>query len=100
MHQPIPHPGMMHGRAPPAPYNVDPDNFFENLPADMLLPAELALREAIMNLIQRWSKNKPPSMREASSDPEVRRCKVDLLPPKVPLVDWIERRIGGEIELR
>merc|ERR1719188_1429355 len=100
MHQPIPHPGMMHGRAP-APYPAaSKDNFFESLPGDMLLPTELALREALLSWIQRWPKNKPPTFSQAGADPEVKRCKADLLPAKISMMDWIERRIGGEIEVR
>jgi len=99
---PMPHhPGMMqHGRGPAPPPPVNKDAWFDSLPADMLLPTELNLREALMNWIQRWPKTKIPTLNDASNDTEVRRSKIELLPPKFRLAEWIERRIGGEIELR
>jgi len=101
-----PPPGAGANKLPPAPtHQVNKDQWFDSLPSDKLLPAELALRQAIIKLIQTWGNgrkgSKPPTMNDAAADPEVRRCKSELLPSKgVRFVDWVERRIGGEIELR
>lgn len=119
-------PGMMpgHHAAPPPPAGpppagasarvpvvvdkVDKDTFFANLPTDELLPTEVALRQAMLDWLKRWPATRPanrapnsaPHLADTGHDAEIRRCKADLLPPKVRLVDWIERRIGGEVDLR
>lgn len=82
--------------------------WFTTLPTDELLPGELALREALLAWIKRWPQlrpstraaNSPPHLADTGQDAEIRRARADLLPAKVRLADWIERRIGGELELR
>lgn len=86
----------------------DKDAWFAGLPGDELLPGEMALREAILNWIQRWPQlrpanrppGSPPHLADAGSDNDIRRARTELIPKMVKLADWIERRIGGEVELR
>jgi len=104
MGQPPPPPGRQSAPAPPGGKHA----FFNQLPQDKLLPKELALREALVNWVNNWPELRPPTRPEDSpphlsdsgQDEEITRCRKDLLPNKVKLVDWIELRIGGEIELK
>jgi len=109
-------PGM--GMPPPPPMDMAPphanaarfdkDAWFATLPADELLPGELALREAIIAWVRRWPQlrpsnrpaGSPPHLADTGLDNDIRRCRTDVLPSKVRLAEWIERRIGGEVELR
>jgi len=87
---------------------ADEEAWFDSLPVDRLLPKEIDLREAIINWIGRWEderpahrpRGSPPHLADAGPEPEIRRCRGALLPPKVKFTKWIERRIGGEVELR
>lgn len=87
---------------------VDKQTFFNSLPADELLPLELALREALIKWVTNWPENRPatrapgspPRLSDSGMDQDIKRRKSDFLPPKVKLIEWIETRIGGEIELR
>jgi len=86
----------------------DKEAWFANLPTDELLPAELALREAVISWIRRWPECRPshrsagssPQLSDTGQDNEIRRCRAELLPSKIRLAEWIERRIGGEVELK
>eukprot|EP00401_Gymnodinium_catenatum_P012149 CAMPEP_0117541404 /NCGR_PEP_ID=MMETSP0784-20121206/44002_1 /TAXON_ID=39447 /ORGANISM="" /LENGTH=103 /DNA_ID=CAMNT_0005338099 /DNA_START=93 /DNA_END=401 /DNA_ORIENTATION=- len=48
-------------------------SLFRDLPADHLMPHETALRKALMDILH-------------------------LRPEPFPLLEWIDRRIGGEVE--
>jgi len=92
---------------PPQVANVSKEQFFNSLPNGTLLPKELALREAILSWYHRWMQNRPtnrarnfPTLSDIGGDHDVKLAKQELLPPKVRLADWIERRIGGEVVLR
>lgn len=85
---------------------VDKDTYFDTLPADEMMPSELALREAVLSWLRRWpmenkdNKKGVPHLSDAGGDAEIKRCRQELLPGKIKLADWIERRIGGEVELK
>jgi hypothetical protein len=58
------------------------------------------MREALLNFLERWSRDETASIPDALADSEVRRCRNALLPKGTPVEDWIDRRIGGEVETR
>eukprot|EP00928_Gymnodinium_smaydae_P078644 TRINITY_DN62751_c0_g1_i1.p1 TRINITY_DN62751_c0_g1~~TRINITY_DN62751_c0_g1_i1.p1 ORF type:complete len:656 (+),score=172.73 TRINITY_DN62751_c0_g1_i1:57-1970(+) len=78
--------------------------FYEGLPADGFAPAEEALREAILEFLQREhrtpeGKKMVPSLTNAGQDPEIKARKADFLPGYITLREWIEHRIGEEVVL-
>lgn len=100
------------GRPPPArveePRRHDPSgtrgkdvggisDFLDSLPADELTPQELALREAVLSFLQGKDS---PQLKDVAKDPAVASCRAALLPPQVPLRSWLDRRIGGEVEVQ
>lgn len=76
------------------------DGFFDSLPLGSFSPKELALRTAIFDFLATWKSNELASLSHVGGDANVRKAKADLLPSGASLRDWIERRIGGEIELK
>eukprot|EP00913_Durusdinium_trenchii_P030055 g28164.t1 len=60
---------------------------------------EEALRESIFDFLAAWSSPDWAKIHDLSSDANVRGCCKNFLPSSVALGDWIERRIGGEIEI-
>jgi len=78
--------------------------FFEGLPQDELTAGELALRQELIRFLEEWSTRKPngpaPILSDALIEKAIQSLKTDLLPKGVPLKDWIDRRIGGEIDTR
>jgi len=102
---PIPGKGIQSNDLPPAPSK---EKWLQNLPAEELGGVEVALRQAVMDFLAAWPQRRPsnkppgslPNVGEAAADPEVNRCRAALLPSNVPLRDWIDNRIGGEIEIR
>merc|ERR1719178_249128 len=77
------------------------EQFFASLPEDSFLPEEEDLRDTLLAFLGKWTGSEPPSLSDAGSDAEIRRTRPGVLPKgcQVSLKDWIERRIGGEIEL-
>jgi len=77
------------------------EQFFASLPEDSFTPEEEDLRDTLLAFLGMWTSNDPPSLSDAGGDPEIRRARPAVLPKgcQVSLKDWIERRIGGEIEL-
>jgi len=84
------------------------DAFFEALPADELTPSELALRQALVAFVEGWPRlrarlGKPaascPLLADLGQDAQVQRCR-SFLPHTVLLREWIDRRVGGELDLR
>lgn len=73
------------------------DAFFERLPMDELSSDELELRQALLGRLER----EPEStlLADISKDPGVSTARATLLPAEVPLRIWIDRRVGGEIEV-
>mmetsp|Transcript_3558 Transcript_3558/g.8907 ORF Transcript_3558/g.8907 Transcript_3558/m.8907 type:complete len:452 (+) Transcript_3558:72-1427(+) len=73
--------------------------FFANLPDDEFSPAEEALRDALLNFLASWKKPDPPTLSEAGPTPAVAGAKKSLLGSSgVSMKEWIDRRIGGEVE--
>lgn len=77
------------------------EQWFGELPTDSLNDAEADLRQALVDFIDRWnrSNDSPPTLSNAGSDEGVRKGRAGCLPKFVSLRDWIESRIGGEMEL-
>lgn len=94
--------------APAGPRSVSKDVWLSALPSTELTGAEAALRQSLLDWLRDWPhkrpSNRPPSspalLSDALHDPVVQRHRADLLPPTVPISDWIDFRIGGEIEIR
>merc|ERR1719188_2650167 len=76
------------------------EDFFASLPGDELAAAELSLREIILESAEvgRLS-GTPPTVTSLRNDPKVSQISQTLLPRSVDLKDWIDHRIGGEVEL-
>jgi len=73
-----------------------------SLPADEFTEDELALRQALLDAwVQRYPSTRGPPIRIAvlERSPGVAQAKRLLLPRSVPLVSWIEARIGNEIAI-
>jgi len=79
--------------------NASVEAFFEGLPVGSFSPAEEALRESIFDFLASWRSQELASLTNACANPAVQGCRRALLPKEVTLAAWIERRIGGEIEL-
>jgi hypothetical protein len=73
--------------------------WFADLPADSLTGEEADLREAVVAFINQWRGKDPPTLSFAGSDEKIRSARSVLLPRFISLRDWIDSRIGGEIEL-
>jgi len=75
--------------------------FFATLPDDSFTQEEEDLRDTLLAFIGSWQNAESPSLSDAGGDVEIRRARPAVLPKgcQVSLKDWIERRIGGEIEL-
>lgn len=92
---------------PKAAPEVSKEEFFKKLPADELTPEELALHDGILEWLGRWPAQMPgrprgslPSLNDLTSDSALMKLKNACMSSKVPLRDWIDRRIGGEVEIR
>lgn len=73
--------------------------FFASLPADELLPGEADLRQAVLSFISGWRKGGSPTISDLAADAPTVQARTALMPSGVRLRTWIERRIGGEVEL-
>lgn len=100
-------PPVQPGPPPPPPIrnNVSKEVWLGSLPDSELTREEGVLRQALLNLIDEWPRKRPrgapfPLMTEVQRDPEIARCSAALLPRTVPLRDWVDHRIGGEVEIR
>eukprot|EP00927_Polykrikos_kofoidii_P076731 TRINITY_DN73771_c0_g1_i1.p1 TRINITY_DN73771_c0_g1~~TRINITY_DN73771_c0_g1_i1.p1 ORF type:complete len:598 (-),score=122.67 TRINITY_DN73771_c0_g1_i1:676-2391(-) len=92
---------MAKGKTVTAPEPTAKDSFFSALPADELLLEEITLRQAVIEFMSKRLKQKGefPTISELMLDPVVKKACEGLLPPNVKVRAWIERRIGGEIEV-
>lgn len=72
--------------------------FFGTLPQDEFLPEESELREAVLDYIQNWSGPGPATMSKLGSVPRVRQLRNSLMKGGGSLKEWIERRIGEEVD--
>lgn len=74
--------------------------FFASLPAGSFSPAEERLREALLSFLADWKGEDPPTLSHAGGDAAVRNGRIQLLKDvQVSLKEWIDRRVGGEIEM-
>mmetsp|Transcript_47856 Transcript_47856/g.113715 ORF Transcript_47856/g.113715 Transcript_47856/m.113715 type:complete len:485 (-) Transcript_47856:59-1513(-) len=73
-----------------------PEDFFESLSRDSLSELELQLRKLLLDCI-RATGGRGVTIKDAVAHAEVRRLKRELLPEKVNLRDWIDRRVGRDI---
>mmetsp|Transcript_76694 Transcript_76694/g.237516 ORF Transcript_76694/g.237516 Transcript_76694/m.237516 type:complete len:324 (+) Transcript_76694:787-1758(+) len=74
--------------------------FFAELPTDSFTPEEEALRQALLAFLGRWEDADPPTLSNAGGDRAVHDARTAFLPKGcgASLKEWIDRRIGGEIE--
>ncbi|CAE8601719.1 unnamed protein product [Polarella glacialis] len=78
------------------------DTFFAGLPADSLTQEEVDLSDALHGFLAGCNLRNLPRLSNAGTDPAVGSARALLLEQgsfKVPLKEWIARRIGGEISL-
>lgn len=80
--------------------STDPEAFWAALPEDSFSEDELAVRDAIFDFLATWKSKELANMVHLNADPNVTRKVQALLPQELKLEDWLERRIGGEIEIR
>ena len=52
-----------------------------------------------MEVLENWSDDIPPTMSGLGVDPKFQAARKALLPKGVSVHSWIERRIGGEVEI-
>mmetsp|Transcript_37728 Transcript_37728/g.82896 ORF Transcript_37728/g.82896 Transcript_37728/m.82896 type:complete len:457 (-) Transcript_37728:65-1435(-) len=76
------------------------EKFFAALPEDSLSVEEVNLRASLMDFLNSWTADMPPTLTDAGQDAEVKMHRLNLLPKGccVSLRAWIDQRIGGEIE--
>ena len=98
----------MREAAPPAPavrtaaadVKADPRTFFSSLDPDAFSTEEAQPRDAVLELLARWKSREQATYADLAGDPGVRRAVAAFLPPEVVLKDWVEQRIGGEVEFK
>eukprot|EP00927_Polykrikos_kofoidii_P075005 TRINITY_DN7105_c0_g3_i1.p1 TRINITY_DN7105_c0_g3~~TRINITY_DN7105_c0_g3_i1.p1 ORF type:complete len:705 (-),score=153.52 TRINITY_DN7105_c0_g3_i1:299-2413(-) len=74
--------------------------FFADLPPDAFLPEEEILRDAIFDFLATWKSQELATLSLVGGDRAVQTARASFLPKEVHLKDWVERRIGGDIELK
>jgi len=74
--------------------------FFATLPDGDFTPEEDQMRDALLVFIEGWTSLDPPTLSKAGSVPEIQEARAALLPKGcgVSLREWIDHRIGGEVE--
>merc|ERR1712050_698092 len=75
-------------------------DFLNSLPEDHLAPEETCLRDALFSFLTSWNKPGSPTLGLAGGDPAVSKARHRCLPKGVPFSEWINHRIGGEVELK
>eukprot|EP00930_Biecheleria_cincta_P008357 TRINITY_DN109778_c0_g1_i1.p1 TRINITY_DN109778_c0_g1~~TRINITY_DN109778_c0_g1_i1.p1 ORF type:complete len:658 (-),score=149.76 TRINITY_DN109778_c0_g1_i1:48-1997(-) len=77
------------------------EEWLENLPQEELGVQEVELRKNLLEFLGSWQQvDRHPSIYDVMKDPKISKSRSALLPPNVSLRDWIDWRIGGEIDLR
>merc|ERR1711924_533547 len=74
------------------------EKWFANLP-DEFTGTEVALRESIVEFLDTWNGDTPPTLSIVGSLEVVKKARIDCLPKYVSLRDWVDLRVGGEIEI-
>jgi len=79
---------------------MDPQAFFSGLDPNGFSPEEEVLRDSVFLFLARWKSRDLATLTDLSADPGVQRAARHFLPKGVKLMDWIEQRIGGEVEIK
>eukprot|EP00929_Paragymnodinium_shiwhaense_P108318 TRINITY_DN74639_c0_g1_i1.p1 TRINITY_DN74639_c0_g1~~TRINITY_DN74639_c0_g1_i1.p1 ORF type:complete len:661 (-),score=168.10 TRINITY_DN74639_c0_g1_i1:71-2053(-) len=74
--------------------------FLDRLPGDAFLPEEEALRSSMFDFLAKWTSKDLATLSNMIVDSAVSKACNKFIPKTVDLKDWIERRIGKEIELK
>jgi len=78
--------------------------FFDKLPAEELLDKEIELRELLLDSLDRFLAEHPNdeglSLSTVGAEKAIKVVKTELLKGQVSLREWIDRRIGGEIQTK
>mmetsp|Transcript_161983 Transcript_161983/g.311087 ORF Transcript_161983/g.311087 Transcript_161983/m.311087 type:complete len:475 (-) Transcript_161983:89-1513(-) len=89
--------------APPQTERQSSQAFFQSLPSDSFRDDEEKLREALLAFLDHFQGVGPPKLSAAGMDKNVQRLAQSLLPrgSGLPVLkEWIDKRIGGEVETR
>mmetsp|Transcript_97152 Transcript_97152/g.173043 ORF Transcript_97152/g.173043 Transcript_97152/m.173043 type:complete len:581 (-) Transcript_97152:94-1836(-) len=78
---------------------LDRLNWFDNLPKDSLTDEELDLRAELMAALDKVEPGSAVRLSLVIQEPAVRTKKSTLLPPFVSVTNWIEQRLGEEIQV-
>ncbi|CAK0789187.1 unnamed protein product [Prorocentrum cordatum] len=81
--------------APPSGSTAAAEAFFSRLPHDSFTQTEEALRSALKALL---AERGPLPVSQAAAEPAVASAAKATLIRAVTLADWVERRIGGEVQ--
>lgn len=98
---PIDEKGLGKGQdAEPKPLGREAIEFFRSLPADGFTDQEEALRTSVLDFLnsEKWLAKQVP-INAVRNNPEVAEAVKACLPKKVSLKDWMENRIGGEVDI-
>lgn len=76
------------------------DDFFGGLPADSYLPEEERLRNSIFDFLASWQSQELATLTHIGGDKGVKAAKSAFMPAGVAIREWVERRMGAELELR
>merc|ERR1711920_89241 len=74
------------------------EEFYAGLPADELSSEEKTLRDALWDLLEDWKDPIPPTMTQAGTNAAIAAARRAFLPKFTSITEWIDKRIGGEIE--
>jgi hypothetical protein len=74
-------------------------SFFASLPADSFSQEEETLRLAIFDFLALWRSKDLATLAHAEANKGVQSARDAFLPQVVPLKEWMEARIGGEVSL-
>eukprot|EP00971_Amphidinium_carterae_P040890 803115-Amphidinium_carterae.1 len=76
------------------------DSFFGSLPLESFTQEEKLLRRALHRFLRKWSNgSRHPNLSDAGTDRDISAAKRTVFESTgVSLREWIDRRIGGEVE--
>lgn len=79
------------------------EDFYSSLPADSFTPEEETLREALLGVLHRLGgatgKVKLSQLTRGEDSNQLQRARSKVLPKGAPFHEWVERRMGSEIEM-
>ena len=73
------------------------DAFFGSLPEDCFSAREEALRDAVLDFI--WKSGEHATLGEMKRDAKIQQCVDAFLPKLCDLKDWIDNRVGTDVDL-